>query len=95
MEYLSIPYREWFAQRVRVTRGGTVYGEAAHYAPNLEVVVLLGAGARDGWRSSGLLRRTGAEVFVGASPSPSGINRQRNLELFEGAMRSAAEVILG
>lgn len=60
--------------------------------PNLRTVVLLGAPARDGWARFGL-RAVGAEIFVGASPSPPGINRPSNRASFETAMRSAAQSV--
>lgn len=62
--------------------------------PKLKVIVLLGAPARDGWRRMGIRTRATA-IFEGASPSPPGINRPRNLQSYEAAMRAAADSIRG
>lgn len=61
--------------------------------PRLRGVVLLGSPAQKGWESGGFGSVTDAVVFRGASPSPPGINQQRNRESYEAAMAGAADLI--
>ncbi|MFL1598505.1 uracil-DNA glycosylase [Gordonia amicalis] len=74
------------ARAVRWTR------EVVDLLPHLEIVLLLGAAARDGWKRAGI-RRAGVYVPEGKIPhcSMRGLNTAGGRERFEGAIGDVAK----